>query len=138
MDLDPVYKDRYGDPLLRLTLDWQENERRKSRFMIARSVEIAHAMGAREVTPFSELTQYDSTRYQSTHLQGGTILGANDTQSVVNRYLQHWRVTNLFVLGASAFPQNPSGNPTLTAVALTFRTADALVERYLKHSDPLA
>jgi len=57
---------------------------------------------------------------------------------VVNRYLQHWRVANLFVLGASAFPQNPSGNPTLTAVALTYRTADAVVEKFLKHPGDLA
>jgi len=44
-------------------------------------------------------------------------MGANETSSVVNMYLQHWRVPNLFVPGASAFPQNPSGNPALTALA---------------------
>jgi gluconate 2-dehydrogenase alpha chain len=53
-------------------------------------------------------------------------------------YLQHWQVPNLFVLGASAFPQNPSGNPTLTAVALTQRTADAVIQKYLKHPGELA
>jgi gluconate 2-dehydrogenase alpha chain len=39
---------------------------------------------------------------------------------------------NLFVLGGSAFPQNPSGNPTLTILAQTLRTADAVVEKYVK------
>jgi len=138
MDLDPVYKDRLGDPLLRLTLDWHDNERRMVDFMTARAVEIARGMGAHETTPFPGLKRYDATRYQGTHVQGGTILGANETRSVVNMYLQHWRVLNLFVLGASAFPQNPSGNPTLTAAALTYRTADAVVERYLKHPVLLA
>jgi gluconate 2-dehydrogenase alpha chain len=57
---------------------------------------------------------------------------------VVNMYLQHWRVPNLFVLGASAFPQNPSCNPTLTAVALTYRAADEVVDRFLKHPGALA
>ena len=33
MDLDPVYKDRYGDPLLRLTLDWRDNERNMVHFI---------------------------------------------------------------------------------------------------------
>jgi gluconate 2-dehydrogenase alpha chain len=132
MDLDPVYKDRWGDPLLRMTLDWRDNERRMVTHVTPRAVEIGSAMGASEVTPFAGLKQYDATRYQGTHVQGGTILGANEAESVVNRYLQHWRVANLFVLGASAFPQNPSGNPTLTAVALTYRTADAVVERFLK------
>ncbi len=138
MDLDPIYKDVHGYPLLRLTLDWRDNERRMVDFMTARAVEIARVMGAVEILPFPGLKRYQATRYQGTHLQGGTIIGANETDSVVNMYLQHWRVFNLFVLGASAFPQNPSGNPTLTAVALTFRTADAVVQRYLKHPVQLA
>jgi gluconate 2-dehydrogenase alpha chain len=138
MDLDPVYKDRWGDPLLRMTLDWHENERRLVGHVTPRALEIANAMGAVETAPFTGLKHYDATRYQGTHVQGGTIVGANETQSVVNRYLQHWRVANLFVLGASAFPQNPSGNPTLTAVALTYRTADTVVEKFLKHPGDLA
>jgi gluconate 2-dehydrogenase alpha chain len=138
MDLEPVYKDRWGDPLLRLTLDWRDNERRLVDFATHRAGEVARAMGAVEIAPFPGLRRYDATRYQGTHIQGGTILGANDTHSVVNRYLQHWQVQNLFVLGASAFPQNPSGNPTLTAVALTYRTADAVVQKYLQHPGDLA
>ena len=138
MDLDPVYKDRYGDPLLRLTLDWRENERRMVEFASARAVEVGRAMGAREITRFPGLKRYESTRYQGTHIQGGTIVGANETDSVVNMYLEHWRVPNLFMLGASAFPQNPSGNPTLTAVAFTYRVADAVIQRYLKHPGALA
>lgn len=104
MDLGPVYKDQLGDPLLRLTLDWRENERRMAEFATAKAVEIAHAMGAKEVTPFAGLRSYDATRYQSTHIQGGTIMGASPERSVVNTYLQHWEVPNLFVLGASRFP----------------------------------
>lgn len=138
MDLDPVYKDQLGDPLLRLTLDWRENERRMAEFAAAKAVEIAHAMGATDVTPFAGLRSYDATRYQSTHIQGGTIMGASPDRSVVNTYLQHWQVPNLFVLGASCFPQNASANPTPTILALASRTADALVERYLKHPGPLA
>ncbi|MFN0166999.1 MAG: GMC family oxidoreductase [Bryobacteraceae bacterium] len=137
MDLDPVYRDRHGDPLLRLTLDWRDNERRMAAFMTGKAVEIAKAMGAREITPFAGYKRYDATRYQSTHLQGGVIMSGNPAESVVNRYCQHWQVPNLFVLGASAFPQNPSGNPTLTAVALTYRTVDAVVARYLKHPGSL-
>jgi gluconate 2-dehydrogenase alpha chain len=138
MDLDPIYRDRHGDPLLRLTLDWRPNERKMVDFMTGQATRIAKAMGAVEIASFQGLKHYEATRYQGTHIQGGTIIGANDTDSVVNMYLQHWRVQNLFVLGASAFPQNPSGNPTLTAVALTHRTADAVIQRYLKHPGELA
>jgi gluconate 2-dehydrogenase alpha chain len=137
MDLDPVYKDKFGDPLLRLTLDWRENERRMAEFLTAKAVEIAHEMGAKEVTPFPGLRSYDGTRYQSSHVQGGTIMGSSPDRSVLNPYLQHWQVSNLFVLGASAFPQNASANPTPTILALTYRTADAIVNRYLKNQGAL-
>jgi gluconate 2-dehydrogenase alpha chain len=71
-------------------------------------------------------------------LQGGAITSATPDTGVVNPWLQHWQVTNLWVVGASAFPQNSSSHPTLTSVALTLRAADALIDRYLKHPGALA
>ena len=138
MDLDPVYKDKFGDPLLRLTLDWRDNERKMADFATTKAVEIARAMGAVEVNAFSGLRHYDGARYQSTHVQGGTIMGTSPAHSVVNPYLQHWQLPNLFILGGSTFPQNGSANPTPTLLAFTYRTADAIVDRYLKSPGPLA
>jgi gluconate 2-dehydrogenase alpha chain len=138
MDLDPTYRDHFGDPLLRLTLDWRDNERRLVEFMTAKAVEIAHAMGAREILPFPGLKNYDGTRYQTTHVGGGTIMGNSPDRSVVNPYLQHWQMSNLFILGASTFPQNGSANPTPTLLALAYRAADKIVDRYLKNPAALA
>jgi gluconate 2-dehydrogenase alpha chain len=87
---------------------------------------------------FPGLRRYDATRNQSTHIQGGCIMGASPDRTVVNPHLQHWQISNLFVLGASFFPQNASANPTLTILALTYRTADAIVDRYLKNPSALA
>jgi gluconate 2-dehydrogenase alpha chain len=138
MDLDPTYKDKLGDPLLRLTLDWRDNERNMADFAAGKGVEISRAMGAKEINPFSGLRHYDSTRYQSTHVQGGTIMGNSPATSVVNPYLQHWQLPNLFILGGSTFPQNASANPTPTILAFVYRTVDALLNRYLKDPGPLA
>jgi gluconate 2-dehydrogenase alpha chain len=138
MDLDPVYKDRFGDPLLRFTINWGENERKMAEFITPKAVEIAHAMGATEVNSFPGLRNYDANRYQFTHIQGGTIMGSSPDHSVVNSYSQHWQLPNLFVLGASTIPQNPSAHPTLTILALTYRTADAIVNRYVKSPSRLA
>jgi len=137
MDLDPTYKDRLGDPLLRMTLDWHDNERHMSEFASEKAVEMGRAMGAKEIIPFPTLRNYDATRYQSTHLQGGTIMGPLPDRSVVNPLLQHWQFSNLFILGGSCIPQNAAANPTPTILALTYRTADALVDRYLKHPGAL-
>ena len=138
MDLDPTYKDHFGDPLLRLTLDWRENERSMAQFATAKAVEIAREMGAKEVTAFSGLRRYDASRYQSSHIQGGAIMGSSPHRSVVNPYLQHWHMSNLFVLGASSFPQNASANPTPTLMALAYRAVDHVVNRYLKNPAALA
>jgi gluconate 2-dehydrogenase alpha chain len=42
-------------------------------------------------------------------------------------------VPNLFVLGASAFPQNAGYNPTDTVAALAFFAAAAIRTQYLKN-----
>jgi len=64
-------------------------------------------------------------------------MGSNPNTSVVNRYLQSWDVPNVFVIGASAYQQNASWNPTGTLGALTYWTIDALKNKYLKNPRPL-
>ena len=58
--------------------------------------------------------------------------------SVVNKYLQSWDVPNVFVVGASAFPQNSANPPTLTVGALACWAADAIKDEYLAQPRPLA
>ena len=65
-------------------------------------------------------------------------MGDDPQTSAVNRYLQSWDVDNVFVIGASNFPQNASYNPTDTVGALAYWAADAIVNRYVKQPGPLA
>jgi gluconate 2-dehydrogenase alpha chain len=137
LDLDPTYKDRLGRPLMRMTIDFHENELKQNRFMTDKFAEIIKAMGANAVEKEYRTGPYDITTYQTTHLNGGVVMGADPKTSVVNRYLQNWHVSNLFVLGASAFPQNAGYNPTGTVGALAFWAAAAIRNQYLKHPGPL-
>ena len=67
------------------------------------------------------------------HHEGGTRMGSDPKNSVVNRYGQTWDVPNLFVIGSSTFPSMGCGfNPTLTIQALAYMSADAIVNRYKK------
>ena len=120
LDLDPLYKDRFGRPLMRMTIDMKENEVKQNRFLTDKFAEIIKAMGASQIAKSYRTAPYDITTYQTTHVNGGVIMGADPTTSAVNRYLQSWDVSNLFVLGASAFPQNAGYNPTLTVGALAY------------------
>jgi gluconate 2-dehydrogenase alpha chain len=137
MDLDPTYTDKFGDPLLRFTLNWTDHEYKQREFAAQIQRKIAREMGAKFDEEPTPRARYNVINYQSTHIQGGVVFGASPENSVVNRHLQHWDMPNLFVVGASAFPQNAAQNPTLTALAVTYLASDALINHYLKHPETL-
>jgi len=137
VDLDPSYTDVYGRPLLRMTFDFGESEHRRSDYLTDRAIDVAKRMGAREYSANRRTGSYSIVPYQTTHNTGGAIMGSNPRNSAVNRYLQSWDVPNLFVSGASAFPQNAGYNPMGTVAALTYWSADAITTQYRKSPGPL-
>lgn len=137
LDLDPTYRNAYGQPLLRMTFDYTDNEMKMSEFLTERAADLARAMKPREIKINARKGHYSIVPYQTTHNTGGTVMGDNPRNSVINRYLQSWDVSNLFVMGAGAFPQNPGYNPTGTVGALTYWAADAIRSQYLKNPGPL-
>jgi len=137
LDLDPTYKDAWGQPLMRMTFDFPENDLKMSAYVTERAAEIAKAMGGKQTAGGPRRRPYTVTQYQSTHNTGGTIMGAERSTSALNRYCQSWDVPNVFVIGASNFPQNASYNPTDTVGALAYWAADAIVNKYVKSPGPL-
>jgi gluconate 2-dehydrogenase alpha chain len=137
LDLDPTYKDRFGRPLMRLTFDFHENELKMSQFLTDRLAEIVQRMGPRQIEKLPRTGHFNIVPYQSTHTCGGAIMGTDPKTSALNRYLQSWDVHNLFVTGATNFPQNAGYNPTDTVAALTYWMLDAVHKQYLKNPGPL-
>ena len=137
LDLDPTYKDRFGRPLMRLTFDFHENELKMSQFLTDRLAEIVQRMGPRQIAKLPRMGHYSIVPYQTTHTCGGAIMGTDPKTSALNRYLQSWDVHNLFVTGATNFPQNAGYNPTGTIGALTYWSLDAIHKQYLKNPGPL-
>lgn len=129
LDLDPTYKDVFGDPLMRITFDFEEQDRQLAAYCADRCGEIIKEMGAADKIEVNrKLGPYDITPYQSTHNTGGAIMGSSPETSVVNNYLQMWDAENVFVVGASAFPHNSGYNPTGTMGALSYRAAEGIVK----------
>jgi gluconate 2-dehydrogenase alpha chain len=138
LDLDPNYRDRWGQPLLRLTFDWHDNERNMWRFIASRAKEIMMAMRPTKIADFTpEIPAYNIEKYQSTHPTGGCVMGTDPSQSVTNSYGQVWDTPNVFVTGAALWPQNPGANPTGTIGAVTYRAADAIRDHYFKRPGEL-
>ena len=136
LDLDSTYRDRYGRPLLRMTFDFHANEQKQANFIADICVKIGQAMGAERVVRRAPPQRYSIVPYQSTHNTGGAVMGTDQKTSALNRYCQTWDVSNVFVTGACAFPQNAGKNPTGPVGALAYWTADA-IKRYLKKPEPL-
>jgi gluconate 2-dehydrogenase alpha chain len=137
MDLDPTYKDALGRPMIRLTYNATENDHKMSRYLVEKMEGVIKAMNPTHYEVHNRPKNFTIVPYQSTHCTGGTVMGADPKSSVVNRYLQAWNAHNLFVQGASVFPQQPGYNPTGTLGALAYWSAKAITEEYLKNPGPL-
>lgn len=133
MDLDPNYTDAWGQPLLRLSFDFHENDRNLYAFIADKALGILRAMNPDSI-PFTApaLDPYRIDVYQTTHITGGAIMGSDPSNSVVNKYGQVWDTPNVFVTGAAQYPQNPGANPTGTLAALAYMAGDAMNDHYFK------
>jgi gluconate 2-dehydrogenase alpha chain len=138
LDLDPTYKDALGRPLIRMSYNFHDNDYKLADYIGGVLGRLAHAMNPTMMSaPSVKRGDYSVVPYQSTHNTGGTITGADPKTSAVNRYLQAWDADNLFVMGASVFPQNASYNPTGLVGALAYWSANAITTQYLKKPGPL-
>ena len=70
--------------------------------------------------------EYKGTKlgfYGAGHIMGTHCMGNSKSDSVVNDKQQSWDHDNLYITGCGSFPTVGTANPTLTAVALAFRSS---------------
>jgi gluconate 2-dehydrogenase alpha chain len=133
-DLDPTYRNPFGQPLMRMTFDFKDNEARIARHMSQTILGIAKAMNPVHINPpVARASPWSVVPYQSTHNTGGTIMGTNPASSAVNKFGQSWDCHNLFIMGASLFPHNSAYNPTGPVGALAYWAVDAILNKYRKN-----
>jgi gluconate 2-dehydrogenase alpha chain len=125
LDLDPTVKDPLGMPVCRITADHKDNERKIADFIQDKMEQWYREAGAIAIdrAPLG-------TMGVSTHAYGGTRMGDNPETNVVGRWGFSHEATNLGILGASVMGTSGSHNPTLTAQALAWRTADYLAKNW--------
>jgi gluconate 2-dehydrogenase alpha chain len=116
VDLDPRRRDRWGLPLPRVTFEFHENERRLQKFMASVGEKIMRATGASKV--------WTEEKGRPNRWAGGTRMGADPKNSVVNSECQSHDVENLFIIGSSVFPTMSGYPPTATVAALSYRAAE--------------
>ena len=125
LDLDPTVNDSLGLPVCRITADFKDNERKVGAFMQEKMARLFMEAGAIAVDKGPP-----GTMGPSTHAYGGTRMGDNADTNVVNQWGFSHETPNLGILGASVMGTSGAHNPTLTAQALAWRTADHLTKNW--------
>ncbi|HVS61700.1 MAG TPA: GMC family oxidoreductase [Gemmatimonadaceae bacterium] len=130
-DLDPVRKDRWGIPLLRIHCAWSDNERALRADLKAQAQEMLHAAGCTDVQAYDD----DAPPGFSVHEMGTARMGRDPKTSVLNAHNQAHDVKNLFVTDGACMASSSCVNPSLTYMALTARAVafavDELNRRHL-------
>lgn len=126
-ELDPDVKDKWGIPVLRFHWKWGEAETRQASHMVTTFLEVIDRLGG---TPVGEVERDGrkaiSKGGEMIHEVGTARMGASETDSVVNQYGQAWAVPNLFVTDGAVLVSSPDKNPTLSILALAWRSSDHL------------
>jgi len=128
-EIDPAGKDKWGIPTLRFYWKWSEHETRQAVHMQKTFAAIIEEMGGKVMgKPELDGRKAIAPGGFIIHEIGGAIMGADPKTSVVNQWLQSWDVKNLFVTDGAPFPSNADKNPTLTIMALAWRSADYMLQ----------
>jgi gluconate 2-dehydrogenase alpha chain len=122
LDLDPTITDPQGVPVVRVTLDLDDDTRRVGAFILERCRDWVAAAGATQIWGRGPVPVPVNS-----HAYGGTRMGDDPADTVVDRWGFSHEVPNLALIGASTFPTSGSVNPTTTVQALAWRSADRLV-----------
>ncbi len=123
VDLDPVVKDAWGLPAMRVTFDCHPDDVKTMLFMRDRMLEIAEAAGARTkwALPVGDVLP-------SRHLMGTCRMGNDPRKSVVNADNRSHDVANLFLVDGSSLVTSARQQPTATIQALAYRAADKMTQ----------
>ncbi|MEO8127232.1 MAG: GMC family oxidoreductase [Bryobacteraceae bacterium] len=128
VEIDKGKVDAYGIPILKMTADWSDNEKKIFEDGRIQAAEMLEAAGAKGV----KITGRPSTIGHCIHEIGTARMGNDPKTSVLNQYCQSHDVENLFVTDGAAWVSSGCGNPTLTMMALTVRACDYITHEYAK------
>jgi choline dehydrogenase-like flavoprotein len=124
-EIDEKAVDQWGIPVLKFHFAWGEEERQMARHMQETSQAIVKAMGGTVIESYGAEEGWGiAAGGEGIHEVGGARMGSDPKTSVVNAHGQAWDCRNLFVADGSPFVSLAEKNPTLTILALAWRTSE--------------
>ena len=128
-EIDPHVNDKWGIPVLKFHWKWGEQERRQAAHMRSTFRAVVERLGGKVVRNSPDDDQLLAPGGATNHEVGTTRMGTSAKDSVVNPFGQSWSIRNLFVTDGGVFASNSDKNPTLTILALSWRSTAYLVEQ---------
>jgi choline dehydrogenase-like flavoprotein len=134
-EIDENIVDQWGIPVLKFHFKWGEEEILMARHMQETFQEIVKTLGGEVVASAGPEEQWGiSAGGQGIHEVGGARMGDNPKTSVLNSHCQAWDCRNLFIADGAPFVSLADKNPTLTIMALAWRTSEYIVDQVKKGS----
>lgn len=125
LDLDPEHVDEDGVPVVRITYDIGENEKRFWDYAGPKLEDVLKAQGA------TETWRLDAAPSPiTTHDVGGARAGSDPENSVLDKHLLTHEIPNLAVLGGAAYAGITGYNPTQTMQAWAWMAAEHIAENF--------
>lgn len=134
-EIDPGVVDEWGIPVLKFHFKFTDDEIQQARHARETFREIIVAAGGEVIRTAGEDENWGISKGGAIiHEVGTTRLGDNRRTSVLNGWCQAWDCKNLFVADAAPFVSNADKNPTLTILALAWRTSEYAADQVRKRN----
>jgi choline dehydrogenase-like flavoprotein len=128
VSLDGTKKDKWGLPLLKIEMEYGENEKAMRDDMINDAKEMLGAGDPEWVVEIND----PSVPGMTIHEMGTARMGNDPKTSVLNKFNQCHDAPNVFVADGACMVSTACQNPSLTYMALTARACDHAVEQLKK------
>jgi choline dehydrogenase-like flavoprotein len=128
VSLDGSQKDEWGVPLLKMSIDYDDNDEKMVKDYIEQLTEMFTKAG------FTDIKAIDSKAAPGLdiHEMGGVRMGHDPKTSLLNKWNQMHNVKNVFVTDGACMTSTSTQNPSLTYMALTARAVDYAVSELKK------
>lgn len=119
VSLDKDKKDEWGIPLLKISVDYDENDEKMIKDFFEQYTEMFTMAG------FTDIKTGDSKQAPGLdiHEMGGVRMGKDPKTSLLNEWNQMHECKNVFVTDGACMTSTSTQNPSLTYMALTARAA---------------
>ncbi|HMD98308.1 MAG TPA: GMC family oxidoreductase [Terriglobia bacterium] len=132
-EIDKDVVDQWGIPVLKFHFKWSDDEIQMARHAQETFKDIILNMGGEVIESSGAENNWGISRGgEIIHEVGTTIMGSDRSISVLNSYCQAWDCNNLFVTDGGPFPSNADKNPTLSIMALAWRTSEYIADQAKK------